>query len=212
MKRRHVAVGLCSLIFLGCSPVSGETAVLQRGATQASQVVKFANEGKTAIRAVTAPRIWITEPFADGVIILATYEAEASGQLVDVSAVWYMRHQEPDWVFGGGAARTQLRGRPKPALEFLRGNSDTGGHRAYAGGFVHDPTIRQVAITYRIGNQETREVVPVQHGGYVSAKLGAISVMQVEALDEQGNILYSEVAAINTCPVHGVPEGATRHP
>ncbi len=212
MKRRHVAVGLCSLILLGCAPVSGETAVVQRAATQASQVVTFANEGTTAIRAVTAPRIWITEPFADGVIIVATYEAEANGHLVDVSAVWYLRHQEPDWVFGGGATCTQLKGKPKPALEFLRGNSDTGGHRAYAGGFVHDPTIRQVAITYRIGNQDTREVVPVQHGGYVSAKLWAISVMQVDALDEQGNILYSEAASIKACPVQGVPEGATRHP
>ena len=71
---------------------------------------------------------------------------------------------------------------------------------------MHDPTIRQVAITYRIGNQETREVVPVQHGGYVSAKRGAIYVMQMEALDEQGNILYSEVT------VQSFPEGATRHP
>ncbi len=77
---------------------------------------------------------------------------------------------------------------------------------------MHDPTIRQVAITYRVGNQETREVVPVQHGGYVSANLGAIFVMRVEALDEQGNILYSEVASINVCPVQGVPEGTARHP
>ena len=212
MKRRHVAVGLFCLIFLGCSPESGETAGLQRAATQASQVVEGADEGNTAIRAVTAPRIWITEPFADGVIIVATYEAEANGHLVDVSAVWYLRHQAAGWFFSGGATRTQLKGKPKPALEFLRGNSDTGGHRAYAGGLVHDPTIRQVAITYRIGNQEIREVVPVQHGGYVSAKLGAIFVIQVDALDEQGNILYSEVASINACPVQGVPEGATRHP
>ena len=144
--------------------------------------------------------------------MLATYEAEANGHLVDVSAVWYMRHQEPEWLFGGGATCTQLKGKPTPALEFLRGNSDTGGHRAYVGGVVHDPTIRQVAITYRIGNQDTREVVPVQHGGYASAKLGAISVMQVEALDEQGNILYSEVASINACPVQCVPEGTTPHP
>lgn len=184
--RRVVGLVLMMLALQSCN-------VLPQGTLSVQAALQESVDSMSSMQVLTAPQRLITQPFHDGVITLATYDAMQVDQRVKVTAVYCVgkRHIRPiadPWFVTGATLERQPSNQPLPPIQFLNSAIIDDACRAYAFGLVTDPAIRQVAATFEDG---ARVVVPVENGGYLAVSAGIKMVTEIEALDGQGAVIRS---------------------
>jgi len=147
--------------------------------------------------AVSAPFVRRTVPLASGVALLYTYDAQADDQLLAVTHLSYLDWRDPVWYPDGSQYDAREAGEPMPPVQFLTGSyvvnggpdtPETPDWVTFAGGLVQDGAVRSVAVTFSDGSQE---IVFVEQGAYLAAKLDVDGVARIEARDGQGSVLHA---------------------
>jgi len=111
------------------------------------------------------------------------------GAQVTATGVYGLKRQGLGWISTGGGTSVPSSEEPLPALGYV--GTGNGGNNPYSttAGFVSDPAITQVAITFADG---TRDVVPVVNETYFVVRQGNNATMaDIQGLDEHGVVLHT---------------------
>lgn len=141
---------------------------------------------------VTALEVRVTQPVTGGLALLMTYNAQRDDQAIAVTEFLYLDQRGPVWYPDGNSYDVRAGAESTP-VQFLYGSYVIGNDRdrcTFAGGLVTDPAVRRVAVTFDDGSQQ---VVTVTDSAYLAVQLGVTQVTRIEALDDQGQVLYQHM-------------------
>lgn len=139
-------------------------------------------------RARSLPDIKASQALPGGAVALVAYDAEQNGQLVKMTSLLFFKHTLSGWANSGGGSIARSPTDPLPSVQIVSA-PDSQGRNGAAGGFVSDPAVAQVAVTFEDGS---RVIVPVENGVYLAVQSGVQTIQKVEALDSQATVLYQE--------------------
>jgi hypothetical protein len=151
-----------------------------------------------SIHATTPLRVRTQVSLSSGVALLYTYSALQDGQPVEIVRFSYLDWRDPVWYPDGDQFDIYSDNQPLSPVQFLMGTYVVNGGPdtparpdtvVFAGGLVHDPAVQQVRVVFNDGSQD---VVAVEQGAYLVAKLDVERVLRIEALDSSGTVLYQK--------------------
>lgn len=186
MKARCIVGLLAMLLLAGCGLPFGV------GRTMQDEITENVHQLKMHQDVLTDPVIKITHSLPGVAVALATYEANIDGEHVLVVHTTSLERQGWGWFASGSSSRWFPVDEPLPLFFAGGGNNGMSGDptaHVEASGLVNDPAVREVVVTL---SDSTRNVVPVEDGAFLFAKMGSIMPTKVEALDKQGNVLHQE--------------------
>lgn len=183
IRTSTVLIVVLSMVLTGCGLPLG-------GSLTMEQAIVEALSRDPSEQMLTDPEIRATRQLPQGTVVLITYEAERDGEHVMGLQTMMLERRVGGWSPGSSGGTAYPIDDPLPPVSFSAG-STTSGFSAFAeaSGLVSDPAVRAVAVKFSDGSQE---VSPVENGAYLVVKTGRHTVTHIEALDEQGNVVYQD--------------------
>ncbi len=179
---------LLLILLVGCAPSLPNPLALNNATAQAAIENQLHKGFPTqSIGNVVVRRV---EQVPDGAVALFTYETEnEDGVLVTGVGVHDLKREGLSWISTGGGTSVPSGTDPLPAIGYMGMGADGNNPYRTTAGFVSDPAVTQVAITFADGG---REVVPVENETYFVVRQGANAMAdEIQALDEHGAALHT---------------------
>ena len=139
-------------------------------------------------------RVLQMQEFDPGIMVLATYLTTTEGsQMSECLALFHAQKGAEGWNArsqGSGCWPAELI-EEEPPIQVIRGQRSSGNQSSSdVSGLVMDPEIKTIQITWQDGESQVLEVVK---GSFLSVRSGLHDLQTIDALNEAGELVYSEV-------------------
>jgi len=181
-------VSLLLILLVGCAPSLPNPLALDPTTAQAAiEDLLHRTFPAQPIANVTVRRV---ESVPDGAVPLFTYETKDEvGVSVTTTGAHKLKREGLEWISTGGSTSVPSAAGPLPELNYVGTSSEGNNPYSATAGFVSDPAVRQVAITFADG---ARQLVPVENETYFVVRQGANAMADtIQGLDERGAVLHT---------------------